>query len=104
MNTTSALFLIIGMGVVTYIPRMLPFLLFKNKELPPFIQEVLKNIPYATLGALIFPGILLIKEGDFTFGLLGAIGAFILAFLGTNVIFVVIGAILIVTSYSHFFT
>lgn len=42
MNSTVIIFMIIGMGVVTYIPRMLPFLLFKGKELPPFVQEILK--------------------------------------------------------------
>lgn len=103
MDSSTVLLLIIGMGVVTYIPRMIPFLIFKDKELPVFIQSVLGNIPYATLGALIFPGIFLIQE-DLMFGVIGAIGAFILAFLGANVIVIVIGTIAIVSSYSYFFT
>ncbi|CRK83526.1 AzlD domain-containing protein [Neobacillus massiliamazoniensis] len=94
------LWMIIGMGLVTYIPRMLPFVLFKGKELPSFIQGVLKNVPYATLGALIFPGILFIQKSDIWYGVLGAVAAFILAFLGANVIVVVIGAITVLTVYS----
>ncbi len=94
------MWMILGMGIVTYIPRMMPFVLFGGKELPPFVQGVLKNVPYATLGALIFPGILLIKEGDFSFGLIGAAAAFLLAFLGANVIVVVIGAISVLSLYS----
>lgn len=94
------LWMIIGMGLVTYIPRMLPFVLFKGKELPSFIQGVLKNVPYATLGALIFPGILFIQKGDIWYGVLGAVAAFITAFLGANVIVVVIGAITVLTVYS----
>jgi branched-subunit amino acid transport protein len=93
--------MIIGMGVVTYLPRMLPFVLFKGKELPAFWQGVLKNVPFATLGALIFPGILLIQE-DIWFGILGAAAAFLMAFLGANVIVVVISAIAVLTVYSYF--
>lgn len=91
--------MIIGMGAVTYIPRLLPFILFKGKELPVFIQRVLKNVPYATLGALIFPGILFIGK-DIWYGLLGAVAAFLAAYLGANVIVVVLGAIAVLTLYS----
>lgn len=94
--------MIIGMGLVTYIPRMLPFVLFKGKELPPFIQGVLKNVPYATLGALIFPAIIFIQKDDLLYGLLGALTAFVAAFLGANVIVVVLGSIAVLTVYSYF--
>ncbi|WP_163182908.1 AzlD domain-containing protein [Neobacillus sedimentimangrovi] len=93
--------MIIGMGIVTYLPRMLPFVLFKGKELPPFIQGVLRNVPYATLGALIFPAILLIKEDDIWYGVLGAGAAFLASYLGANVIVVVIGSIAVLTLYSY---
>lgn len=96
------IWMIIGMGIVTYIPRMLPFVLFKGKQLPPFIQGVLRNVPYATLGALIFPGILLIQE-DIWYGLLGAAAAFFIAWFGANVIVVVLGSIAVLTVYSYFF-
>ncbi|MCM3573341.1 MULTISPECIES: AzlD domain-containing protein [Mesobacillus] len=94
--------MIIGMAIVTYIPRMLPFVMFRGKELPPFLQGVLKNVPYATLGALIFPAILFIQE-DIWYGLVGAAAAFIVAFMGANVIVVVIGSISVLTLYSYFF-
>ncbi|HJV17021.1 MAG TPA: AzlD domain-containing protein [Bacillales bacterium] len=97
------IWMIVGMGLVTYIPRMLPFVLFKEKELPPFIQGVLKNVPYATLGALIFPGILLIQKGDIWYGVIGACAAFIPAFLGANVIVVVLGSIAVLAVYSYLF-
>ncbi|MBT2684316.1 AzlD domain-containing protein [Bacillus sp. ISL-37] len=94
--------MIIGMAIVTYIPRMLPFVMFRGKELPPFLQGILKNVPYATLGALIFPAILFIQE-DIWYGLIGAAAAFIVAFMGANVIVVVIGSISVLTLYSYFF-
>ncbi|MEO2077484.1 MAG: AzlD domain-containing protein [Bacillus sp. (in: firmicutes)] len=98
---SEIIWMIIGMGVVTYIPRMLPFVLFKGKELPPFVQGVLKNVPYATLGALIFPAILLIQEGDIWYGVWGAAAAFLAAFLGANVIVVVISSIAVLALYSY---
>lgn len=94
--------MIIGMAVVTYIPRMLPFVMFRGKELPPFLQGVLKNVPYATLGALIFPAILFIQE-DIWYGVIGAAAAFLAAFMGANVIVVVIGSISVLAMYSYFF-
>lgn len=94
--------MIVGMAIVTYIPRMLPFIMFKGKELPSFMQGVLKNVPYATLGALIFPAILFIQE-DIWYGLIGAVAAFVAAFMGANVIIVVIGSISVLTVYSYFF-
>ncbi|PLR84622.1 branched-chain amino acid transporter [Bacillus canaveralius] len=100
--SSEIVWMIIGMGVVTYIPRMLPFVLFQGKELPAFLQGVLRNVPYATLGALIFPGILFIQE-DIWYGLLGAAAAFIVAYLGANVIIVVLGSIAVLTLYSYLF-
>jgi branched-subunit amino acid transport protein len=94
--------MIIGMGVVTFIPRMLPFIMFRGKELPHFLQGVLKNVPYATLGALIFPAVLYIQE-DIWYGVIGALAAFVVAFLGANVIVVVMGSIAVLSAYSLFF-
>lgn len=96
------LMIIIGMGIVTYIPRMLPFIALNGVNLPPFIQGVLKNVPYATLGALIVPGIFLINK-DIWFGIIGAASAFVAAFFGANVIFVVLSSILALSVYSYFF-
>lgn len=94
--------MIIGMAVVTYIPRMLPLVFLNGIKMPPFLQGVLKNVPYATLGALIVPGIFLINE-DIWFGVIGAVTAFVVAYLGANVILVVLSAIVSLSIYSYFF-
>ncbi|MET3696333.1 branched-subunit amino acid transport protein [Bacillus oleivorans] len=99
--TSPIFWMIVGMGIVTYIPRMLPFVLIRGKELPPFIQGVLKNVPYATLGALIFPAIFFIQE-ELWFGVVGAISAFAIAFIGVNVIVVVIGTVAVLSIFSLF--
>ncbi|WP_243356307.1 AzlD domain-containing protein [Bacillus litorisediminis] len=99
--TSPIFWMIVGMGIVTYIPRMLPFVLIRGKELPSFIQGVLKNVPYATLGALIFPAIFFIQE-ELWFGVVGAISAFAIAFAGVNVIVVVIGTVVVLSIFSLF--
>lgn len=100
MSSSAIVMMIIGMAVVTYIPRMLPFVMFRGKELPAFIQGILRNVPHATLGALIFPAVILINDGNPLFGIVGAAAAFLLAFLGANVIVVVLGSIVVLSLYS----
>lgn len=92
--------MIIGMSIVTYLPRMLPLVSLSGKELPPFLQGILKNVPYATLGALVVPGIFLISD-DIWLGIIGAAAAFIIAYIGANVIIVVLGSITVLTCYSY---
>ncbi|MEK3799663.1 AzlD domain-containing protein [Peribacillus sp. FSL H8-0477] len=99
--SSSIILMIAAMGMVTYIPRMLPFVMLNGRELPPFLQRVLKNIPYAILGALIFPGVLYIQE-DIRFGVVGAVSAFVLAYLGANIMVIIVGAIVILSLCSLF--
>jgi branched-subunit amino acid transport protein len=99
--TASIFMLVLGMALVTYIPRMLPFVLFKEMKLSPFWEGVLKNIPFATLGALIFPGVLFIQE-NIWMGLIGGVSAVILSLFGANVMLVVVGSIGILTVLSIF--
>ncbi|APH05992.1 AzlD domain-containing protein [Bacillus weihaiensis] len=98
----TILLMIIGMGIVTYIPRMIPLVALSQLKLPIFVQNVLKNVPYATLGALIVPGVFLISE-DVFFGVVGAVAAILIAFTGANVIIVVMGSIGTLVLYSMFF-
>ncbi|MCM3161939.1 AzlD domain-containing protein [Metabacillus litoralis] len=99
----TILLTIIGMGLVTYLPRMIPLVALGQLKLPVFVQNVLKNVPYATLGALIVPGIFLISD-DIVFGLVGAAAATLIAFTGANVIVVVMGSIGTLVLYSMFFS
>jgi branched-subunit amino acid transport protein len=108
----SGLFwIIIGMGIVTYLPRMFPLVLIRTDAIPPFIQAVLKNVPFAVLGALIFPSIFIIQSGhlvnitinDLVFGLLGGGVAFIAAFFEWNLVWVVLSSIIVLAIYSIWF-
>ncbi|MGH2317242.1 AzlD domain-containing protein [Planococcus sp. SE5232] len=93
--------MILGMAVVTYIPRAIPLTFLEGRELPESVQNILRNIPYAVLGALIFPAIFFIQE-NIWFGIIGAIAAFGIAFTGANVMIVVLGSIAVLAIYSIF--
>lgn len=95
--------MLIGMAIVTYIPRAFPLTFLEGRKLPLIVTGVLGNIPYAVLGALIFPAIFFVQEGNFLFGLIGAIAAFAIAFAGANVILVVMGSIGVLAIYSLVF-
>lgn len=94
--------MLFGMALVTYIPRMIPLTFLDGKELSPLVSGVLRNIPYAVLGALIFPTILFVQEGNLLFGVIGILTAFTIAFIGGGVMSVVIGTIGVLALYSLF--
>lgn len=54
----SYIILIIGMMVVTYIPRLLPLVILSERPLPPAMRRFLTYIPFTALSALIVRGIL----------------------------------------------
>lgn len=85
--------IIIGMAVVTMVPRFIPAFIVSNIVFKDWINNWLQSIPYAALGALIFPAVLTVKEGSPHIGLIGALVAVVLSFIGLNIIFVVIASI-----------
>lgn len=51
------LFIILGMGLVTYATRVLPIFLFKNRKLNENILKWMKYVPITILSAIIAPDI-----------------------------------------------
>ncbi|TWT04878.1 AzlD domain-containing protein [Planomicrobium sp. CPCC 101079] len=95
--------MIFGMAAVTYLPRAIPLTFLEGRELPISVQHVLRNIPYAVLGALIFPAIFFVQEENIWFGIIGTAAAFGFAFAGANVMVVVLGSIAVLAIYSLIF-
>lgn len=95
--------MLLGMAIVTYIPRVFPLTFLEGRKLPPVISGVLSNIPFAVLGALIFPAILYVQQGNLLFGIIGAVVAFTLAIIYSNVMVVVLGTISVLAIYSLLF-
>ncbi|WP_100404902.1 AzlD domain-containing protein [Bacillus solitudinis] len=100
MNMTI-LFIIAGMALVTYIPRMLPLVMMNAHNIPTWLQAILRNVPYAALGALIFPGVLSVHE-NIWFGIIGGGVAVTVAYLGANLIIVVLSSIVALSIFSLF--
>lgn len=90
--SSAMVWMIVGMGVVTYIPRLLPLIMLQTENWPSWSKRMLSRVPYAVLGALIFPGILEVHE-NLWFGLLGGALAILFAYIGLPLIVVVGGAI-----------
>ncbi|HBG5343213.1 TPA: AzlD domain-containing protein [Clostridioides difficile] len=53
MNTNYILLVILGMSIVTYIPRILPMIIFSKNDMPESIRDIMKFIPIAILSSLI---------------------------------------------------
>ncbi|MBN8233610.1 AzlD domain-containing protein [Halobacillus kuroshimensis] len=87
------IWMIIGMAVVTAVPRFLPAFIVDFATFPRWVDRWLNAIPYAALGALIFPGILTVKPDAPQVGVAAGLAAVLLAWLNIHIIFVVLGAI-----------
>lgn len=88
--------LIVGMAIVTAVPRLIPAFIMEKLALKPWLNRWLNAIPYAALGALVFPGIMSVIPEQPLIGIVGGLVAAVIAFLNLNVIISVIGAILTV--------
>lgn len=91
----NVLILILGMAIVTYIPRLLPFIMVDGKQLSPKLEKFLTFIPYTALGALIFPGVLTAIPEMPLAASAGIAFAFLFAWYKGSVIIPVLGSILV---------
>ena len=62
MAETTILMTLVGMAAVTYLPRLIPAWVLRDKQLPPFLVAWLRYVPVAVLAALLLPSLLI--EGD----------------------------------------
>lgn len=93
---TDVMWIIMGMMVVTFIPRLLPFYLIHNKELPKKLKRFLNYIPVTALGALIVPGAIVSIEGRPWIGLAGFASAVSIAYFKGGIMLTIIGSIAVV--------
>ena len=77
MNS-KILIMVAGMTAVTYIPRLLPFFFFNTEKIPKRLKRFLTAVPFAALGALLFPDSLTALGGN-GMEILGAAAALLIA-------------------------
>lgn len=70
--------IIIGMTLVTAIPRLIPAILIEKMHFGRRMEKFLKLIPYTAMAALIFPGVLSVDPDRISIGLTGAVIAAVL--------------------------
>jgi branched-subunit amino acid transport protein len=59
MDQTSIFLTILGMCLVTYLPRLLPVWLLSSRQLPRVVITWLRYVPAAVLSAMLLPSLLL---------------------------------------------
>lgn len=96
---SRTLVLIVCMAIVTYIPRVIPFLVTSNKSLPKKIKQFLEYVPYTALGALILPGVFYVVPEKPIVGIVALLFAGVYSFKRGGMIVPVIGSIMIVYAF-----
>lgn len=83
--TSYVLLIIIGSAIVTFIPRVLPLVLFSRIQIPQWGINWLKHVPIAVMAALLAQELLIVENKFSITGnlleLLAAIPAFVIAIL-----------------------
>jgi branched-subunit amino acid transport protein len=81
---------LICIGLLTYSIRLSFITFFSRREIPPFLQSILRYVPFAVLSAIIFPALFLYGNRlDFSFSnsrLLAGILAVFVAWRTKNVL------------------
>jgi len=100
MEDNTILLIIIGMAVVTYLPRLIPLLALAGKKLPEPLAAWLRHVPPAVLAALLIPSIL-VQDEQITLGMdnlffWAAIPTFIVAVLSKSLFLPVLIGMLVV--------
>jgi branched-subunit amino acid transport protein len=89
----EVLLILLGMCLVTYVPRALPAALVDRLRFSWRLEKFLKLIPYTAMAALIFPGVLFVDAANLWIGIVGAAVAALLALLKSPVMVCVLAAI-----------
>ncbi len=95
---SDMIYIIIGMSIVTQLPRLLPLVVLSRLNLPPLVIRWLKQIPIAVLSALLFPS-LFMPNGNLSFSLdnttlLAALPCILVAFKTKNLLLTILTGII----------
>ena len=88
----EVLLLVLGMTLVTYIPRALPAALLDRLRLGARMEKFLNLIPYTAMAALIFPGVITVDANPII-GIAGGLTALVLAWRKCPLVVCVLAAI-----------
>jgi branched-subunit amino acid transport protein len=95
MNLSKRLIAILLMAIVTYIIRVIPIAVFREKIKSRFLKSFLFYMPFAVLGAMTFPSILF-STSNIYFAIIGTAVALILAYYEKGLLTVAVSSVLVV--------
>lgn len=101
MEDRLILLTIVGMALVTYLPRLIPLLALSGKDLPQPVIAWLRHVPPAVLAALLLP-IILMPNGTLSLGIenlffWAALPTFVAAILSKSLFIpVIIGMVVVI--------
>lgn len=93
MSNLQFSLLVLGMALVTFLPRALPAALVGKLRFGKRTEKFLRLIPYTAMAALIFPGILSVDVARPWIGLVGGAVAATLAYFKCPLMLCVLAAI-----------
>ncbi|MBE7027218.1 MAG: AzlD domain-containing protein [Ruminococcaceae bacterium] len=92
MNTTRILCAVVLMALVTYLPRVIPLALFKNKIKNRFVQSFLMYMPYGVLAAMVFPDVFA-STASFVSALIACVCALVMSYKKCGLMSVALSAV-----------
>lgn len=85
--------MLLGMTLVTFLPRAIPAVLMERLRFGPRIKKFLDLIPYTAMAALIVPGVFTVDASRPWIGLVGAVAAAVPAWFKKPVMVSMLAAI-----------
>ncbi|WP_088815270.1 MULTISPECIES: AzlD domain-containing protein [Listeria] len=105
--STYTFLAIIGCAIVTFIPRVLPFLFVRKMKLPDLLMSYLSYVPLCILTALFIQSLLTEHDGNFPsidlLPFLAALPTILTAILTKNLLWVVVIGIISMAALRFFF-
>ena len=92
MTESKMLIAILVMALMTYLPRVLPLVLFRKKITNKFFRSFLLYMPYAVLAAMVIPAVFTSTSSVLS-AVIGTIVAFIMAYNNFGLLPVSISAV-----------
>lgn len=104
--TIYSLLIILGCGIVTWLPRVIPFMLVRKLQLPDVVIRFLSYVPICILTALFVQNLFVAKQGAFPdFNVeycLAAIPTIIVAVLTRNLMWIVVSGMTFMALIRYF--
>lgn len=91
---TGYLPLIVGMAIVTFLPRLIPMMILKDRPIDPKLEQFLIYIPFTSLSILIIRGIMESSSEIFLATVVGIGVAGIVSWIKENLVLSVLAGIL----------